>query len=191
MGLTGGDITKYRAFVTRISYVSLERPDLKFASMQESGAMANPPVLDVSVGRYLAKNSRAKCWFRCHQSGELETCSDVDWEGDKATRRSVSAGAIMSGGHCLKVWTKNSKGCRCPPPRERTVRRSQNRIRRAGDPERGKGLGDSMCAESTSGCLSDDVLGQPQMGKAKHVDMQNLWIHPNNAGSSRRWSARA
>ena len=32
-----------------------------------------------------------------------------------------------------------------------------------------------MWAKSASGC--DDVLGQPQgLGKAKHVDMQNLWI---------------
>ena len=31
--LTGGDITKYRALVARMSYLSQDRPDLKFASM--------------------------------------------------------------------------------------------------------------------------------------------------------------
>ena len=46
--------------------------------------------------------------------------------------------------------------------REGAVRRSQNRIRRAWDPERGKGLGNSMWAEFTSGCFSDDVPSQPQ-----------------------------
>ena len=46
--------------------------------------------------------------------------------------------------------------------RERVVRRSQNRIRRVGDPGRGEGPGDSMWAELTAGCLSDDVLGQSQ-----------------------------
>ena len=35
-------------------------------------------------------------------------------------------------------------------------------MRRAWDPERGKGLGDIVRAESTPGCLSNDVLGQPQ-----------------------------
>ena len=29
--LTGGDITRYRALVARISYLSQDRPDLKFA----------------------------------------------------------------------------------------------------------------------------------------------------------------
>ena len=32
--LTNGDITKYRALVARISYLSLDRPDLKFAATQ-------------------------------------------------------------------------------------------------------------------------------------------------------------
>ena len=37
---------------------------------------------------------------------ELEAFSDADWSDDRTTRRSVSAGVIMRGGHCLKVWTK-------------------------------------------------------------------------------------
>ena len=36
---------------------------------------------------------------------ELQAYSEADWGGDKVTRRSVSAGVIMRGGHCLKVWT--------------------------------------------------------------------------------------
>ena len=38
--LTGGDITRYRALVARISHLSQDRPDLKFASMQVCSAMA-------------------------------------------------------------------------------------------------------------------------------------------------------
>ena len=38
--LTGGDITRYRAFVARISCLSQDRPDLEFASMQVCCAMA-------------------------------------------------------------------------------------------------------------------------------------------------------
>ena len=46
--LTGGDITKYRALEARISYLSRDRPDLKFAAMQVCCAMANPLAMDVS-----------------------------------------------------------------------------------------------------------------------------------------------
>ena len=39
--LTGGDITMYRAFVARISHLSQDRPDLRFASMQVCCAMGS------------------------------------------------------------------------------------------------------------------------------------------------------
>ena len=50
--------------------------------------------------------------------------------GNKATRRSVSAGVIMRGGHCLEVWTKKQQVI-AVFRRERVVRRSQDRVRRA------------------------------------------------------------
>ena len=45
--LTGGDISRYRAFVARISYLSQDRPDLKFASMRVCSAMAKLSMWDV------------------------------------------------------------------------------------------------------------------------------------------------
>ena len=45
--LAGADITKYRALVARISYLSQDRPDLKFASMTVCCAMASPSVRDM------------------------------------------------------------------------------------------------------------------------------------------------
>ena len=107
--------------VARIRYMPQDRSDLKFASMQVCCAIAKPSVRDVDgvkrIGRYFAGERRAKCGYRWQQSGELEAYSDADWRGDKATRRSVSAGVLMRGGHCLKVWTKKQKWCRCSPPR--------------------------------------------------------------------------
>ena len=73
--LTGGDITRYRALVARISYFQ-DRPDLKFASMRACCAMAKPSMRDMEcvtkIGRYLVGKPRAKCWFRWQQSGDLE-----------------------------------------------------------------------------------------------------------------------
>ena len=39
---TGGDLTRYRALVAPISFLSQDRPDLKFASMRVYCAMAKP-----------------------------------------------------------------------------------------------------------------------------------------------------
>ena len=81
--LAGGDITKCRAPVARISYLSQDRPDLKFASMQVCCAMAHPSVSDLAqvkrIGRYLVVAPRAECLFRWQQHGELEAYSDADW----------------------------------------------------------------------------------------------------------------
>ena len=73
--LTGGDITKYRALVARISYLTQDRPDLKFAAMQVCCAMAKPSASDPHrvkrIGRYLVGKPRAECLFHWQQSGEL------------------------------------------------------------------------------------------------------------------------
>ena len=111
--LAGGSITRCRTLAAQISYLSQDRPDLKFASMRVSCAMAKPTTRDTEhvkrIGRCLVGRPRARCWFRWQQSGELEAYSDADWGGDKATQRSVSAGVIMRGGHCLQVWTKKQE----------------------------------------------------------------------------------
>ena len=64
--LTGGDITKYRALVARNSYLSQDRPDHKFWSMQARCAMASPTVRDWErvkrIGRYLAGRPRVATW---------------------------------------------------------------------------------------------------------------------------------
>ena len=62
--LTNGDITRYRVLVARASYLSQDRPDLKFASsMQVCCAMAKPTMRDMErvkrIGRYLVGKPRA------------------------------------------------------------------------------------------------------------------------------------
>ena len=51
--LTGGDITRYRALVARISYLSQDRPDFKFASMRDMECVKR-------IGRYLRRASQER-----------------------------------------------------------------------------------------------------------------------------------
>ena len=85
--LTNGDITRYRALVARISYLSQGRPDLKFASMQVCCAMAKPTMRDMErvkrIGRYLVGKPRARYWFRWQQSGEHEAYSTLTGEATR------------------------------------------------------------------------------------------------------------
>ena len=62
-----GSISRYRALAARISYLSQDRPDLKFALMQVCCAMARPTMHDMEpvkrMERYLVGRPRARCWF--------------------------------------------------------------------------------------------------------------------------------
>ena len=188
--LTGVDITKYRALVACMSYLSQDRPDLKFASMRVCFAMAKPSVRYMErvkhIGRYLAGKPRAKCWFRWQQSDELEAYSDADWGGDKPSRRSVSAGVVMRGGHCLKVWTKKQQLVSLSTAESELFAAAKTASEGLGIQSVAKVLGIAcglnlhLDASSTL-CL----VKRRELGKAKHVDMQNLWIQ--EASKSKRF----
>ena len=183
--LTGGDITRYRALVARISYLSQDRPDLKFASMQVCCATTNPPVRDMErvkrIGRYLAGKPRAKCWFRWQQSGELDVYSDADWGSDKASRRSISLGVVMRGGHCFKVWTKKQQVVSLSSAESelyaavKTASEGLGIQSVAKDLEIWCGLNLHLDASATT-----RLVNRTGLDKAKHVDMQNLWIQESS-----------
>ena len=84
--LTGGDITKYRALVARISYLSQDRPGLKFAAMQVCCAMADLSAFDMErvkrIRRYLVGKPPTECMFHWRQSGELEAYSENPERGE-------------------------------------------------------------------------------------------------------------
>ena len=132
--------------------LSHDRPDLKFESMQVCCAMAKPTTRDVEpvkrIGRYLVGTPTARCWFHWQESGELEAYSDADWGGDKATRSSVSAGVIVRGRHCLKVYTK----------KQQVVALSS---------------AENLHLDASATLI---VVNRRGLGKAKHVDIQSLWI---------------
>ena len=179
--LTNGGITRYRAFVARISYLSQDRPDLKFSSMQVCGAMAKPTTRDLErvkrIGRYLVGKPRARCWFRWQQSGELEAYSDADWGSDKATRRSVSAGVIMRGGHCLTEWTKKQQVVALSSTESELYAAVKTASEGLGIQSVAKDL-EITCRLNlhldASATLS--LVNRRGLGQAKDVDMQSLWI---------------
>ena len=94
---------------------SRELGDTSLGSREQSAGSAGSRV--ASWKRIQTLTGRQENWqvprrqaksevFRWQQSGDLKAYSDTDWGGDRATRRSVSAGVILRGSHCLKAWTK-------------------------------------------------------------------------------------
>ena len=115
---------------------------------------------------------RWKCWFRWQQSGELEVRG-----GDKATRRSVSGGVIMRGGHCLKVWTKNQQVVSLSSAESELYAAVRTASEGLGVQSVAKDLG-ILCGQNLhlDASATMGLFNRRWLGKAKHVDMQNLWI---------------
>ena len=140
------------------------------------------------IGRYLVGKPRAKCWFRWQQSGDLEAYSDAVCGGDGATRRSVSAGVITRGDHCLKVWTK----------KQQVALSSAESELYAAVKTASEGLGiQSVAKDLGTSCRLNlhldasatmRLVNRRGLGKAKHVDMQNLWIQ--EASKSGRFTTK-
>ena len=178
--LVEGDVTKYRALVARISYLSQDRPNLKSASMQVCCAMANPTTSDRNVkriGRYLVAKPRAECFFRWQRWGELEACSDADWGGDSPTRRSVSAGVVMRGGHCLTVWAKRQQVIALSTAESELWAAIKSESESLGIPSMAKDMGIKCWLNlHLDAATTLRLVNRLGLGQAKDVDMPNLWI---------------
>ena len=103
--------------------------------------------------------------------------SNVDWVGDGTTRRSVSAGVIMRGGHCLKVWTKKQQVVSLSTAESKLYAAVKTAPEGLGIQSLAKDLGivrklNLHLDASATMCL----VNCRGLGKAKHVNVQHLWI---------------
>ena len=97
--------------------------------------------------------------------------------GDRATRRSVSAGVILRGSRCLKVWTKKQQVVALSSAESELCAAVKTASQGLGIQSTARELGTSCRLHlhldaSATMCL----VNRRRLGKAKHVDMRNLWI---------------
>ena len=142
-------------------------------------------------GRYLVGRPSARCWFRWQLSGELEAYSDADWGGGQGYLEVRVCWGHHESGHCLTVWTKKQVVSLFPPRASCTP---QSRPRQKGWGSRASQKTREHCADwicnldaSARMCLVNTKC----LGKAKHIDMQNLWIQDaSKAGAIRHEEGR-
>ena len=163
------------------SYLSQDRSDLKFASMQVCCAMTSPSVRDMQrvkrIGRYLAGKSTAVFLFRWQQRCELEAYSDTDWGGDRTTRRSMSAAVIIRGEHCLEEWTKKQQLMSW----SNATSELYAAVKTASEGLDIQSLTKNLKIECKLNLFLDAsatmcLVHRTDLDKAKHVNVQHLWI---------------
>ena len=108
--LSPDQATLYRGCAARCNFLSLDRPDIQFASKEISRGMARPTEGDLvrvkRLARYLKKYPRAAFTYKWQNPvTKLYGFSDTDWAGCLRTRKSTQGGLLIAGQHCVKSWS--------------------------------------------------------------------------------------
>ena len=152
--------------------------------------MAKPSMPVKRIGRYLVGKPRAECWFRWQQSGDLEAYPDADWGGDRG-----HSTVGLSWSHHEKeitascVWTKKQQVVVLSSAESELYAAVKTASDGLGIQSITKDLGISCrlnlhLVASATMCL----VNRRGLGKAKHVDMQNLRI--SEASKSGRFTTK-
>ena len=180
--LDAADTTCYRGLAARLNFLSLDRPDLRYAAMVACTQMAAPTqsswAIIKRVGRYLVGRPRAVCVFRWQDKvGRVNAYADADWGGDRATRRSVSGGCLFWGSHCVKYWARKQQVVALSSAESELYAGLKTATEAIGVQSLAKDMGHAsgvhLYLDSSAALSLTDRRG---LGKAKHIDLQHLWL---------------
>ena len=180
--LDGERATTYRAVAARLNYLSLDRPDIRYATTMACAAMSKPTERDWTalkrIGRFLRGKPRAASLFRWQRRpSHLEVYSDSDWAGDRATRRSMSGGCILNGGHVLKAWAKGQQVVALSLAEAELYAGTRAATEGSGAQSLMQDLGGSRRANLNMDSTAALALNQREgLGRAKHIRIQDLWM---------------
>ena len=180
--LDAASTTCYRGIAARLNFLSMDRPDLRYPAMVACTQMAAPTLSSWAimkrVGRYLVGRPRAVCEFRWQDKmGRVNAYADADWGGDRATRRSVSAGCLFWGSHCIKYFSKKQQVVALSSAESELYAGLKTATEALGMKSLAEDMG--YCSEvhlyfDSSAAVS--LADRRGLGKAKHIDLQHLWL---------------
>ena len=96
--------TQYRVLVARANRLAPERANIFFAVEELVKSMPRPTRGDWIRLKRLTSYLSGKPVGKEHKT--IIAYTDVDWAGDKDTRRSTSGGCPVTGTHLIKAWAK-------------------------------------------------------------------------------------
>ena len=176
------EATMFRAVAARLNYLSQDRPDIKFATLNVCSDMSRPTVRSLAklkrIGRYLLGRPRSVQLFRWQPlPTTLDVFSDSDWAGDRKTRKSTSAGCVMMGGHALKSWSKRQQVIALSSAEAELYAATRAASEAIGMAsmlhELGHDVKINLLIDSTSAIA---LAHRDGLGRAKHIAIQDLWL---------------
>ena len=110
--------TEFRGLAARANYLSLDRPDIQFATKEICREMAKPTERGMlkmkRLARYLLQFPRIVLRYKpnVEDDGVIDAYSDSDWAGCIRTRKSTSGGVMMLGNGVVKRRQLHSRAAK-------------------------------------------------------------------------------
>ena len=183
MPLRSSDATGYRAMAARMNYLSIDRPDVAFATKEICKCMSNPAQADWEkikrTARYLLKVPDLAALFPwgSKEDQTLTVYSDSDWAGDRATRKSTSAGCVMWAGGTVKHWAKQQKVVAKSSAEAELYAATLAVSEAKGIAAAMRDLGlEARIALHIDAKATMHILHRLGIGKMKHLEVHHLWL---------------
>ena len=162
--------------------MSLDRPDLQYASKEASRYMAMPRKNDWDlikrIGQYLRHRPRATFMYAFQsEPTEFTVFSDTDWAGDRKTRKSTSGGVILHGSHFIKGWSRQQSLIALSSAEAElygAVKASSEALGlRSNAMDLGMKRRVRLYADASAAL---GIIHRQGLGKLRHVDTHALWV---------------
>ena len=183
--LAGEQATLYGALAARANYLSLDRPDLNYATKELCRGFAAPSVRDLKklkhLGRYLLGRPRLIWQFPFQdQDPDLQkmvTYSDTDFAGCPRTRLSTSGGVVMRGRRCLKAYSQTQRTMSLSSAEAELTGIVKAASTPLGLQSVARDLGFDWCIELRSDASAAiGICRRRGLGKVRHLHVADLWV---------------
>jgi hypothetical protein len=179
--LTEEEMSAYRSGAARANYLSLDRPDIAYATKELCRRMACPTRGDfeplVRVARYLKGAPRVVYYFAWQPECDLRTFVDTDFAGCVVTRRSTSGGCAMRGAHLIKHWSSTQKAVTLSSGEAELCGIVKGTAEALGIQSLGRDLGLEMSVSiHTDSSAAAGICRRSGIGRVRHLAVGQLWV---------------
>jgi hypothetical protein len=179
--LTEQEVSAYRSGAARANYLSLDRPDIAFATKELCRRMSCPTRKDIEsltrVARYLKGAPRVAYRFEWQPEDGLRTFVDTDFAGCLVTRRSTSGGCAMRGAHLIKHWSVTQKAVTLSSGEAELCGIVKGTAEALGIQSLGRDLGVEMeVSIHTDSSAAAGICRRSGIGRVRHLAVGQLWV---------------
>jgi hypothetical protein len=174
-------VSAYRSGAARANYLSLDQPDIAFATKELYRRMSNPTYRDIEalrrVARYLKSAPRVVYAFVWQSDVDLRVFVDTDFAGCTATRRSTSGGCAMRGSHLIKHWSSTQKAVTLSSGGAELCGIVKGTAEALGIQSLGRDLGIEMSiGVHTDSSAAAGICRRSGIGRVRHLAVGQLWV---------------